>query len=117
MQNQGTRLGQERDQARLLGRVRYFTGRPCIHGHVAERYVKSGNCVECLRITVEKNRSLQARIEHALMVGKLTKSQAEMWNSVWYCEGWGLPCGHIGWQRVIDDRCKMCLEQEEQLLG
>ena len=28
---------------------RYFTGKPCIRGHVAERFVKSGICVECNR--------------------------------------------------------------------
>lgn len=26
---------------------RYFTGKPCKHGHVAERFVSCGICVEC----------------------------------------------------------------------
>lgn len=30
------------------GRKRFYTGKPCIHGHFAERYATSGNCVECL---------------------------------------------------------------------
>ena len=34
-------------QARLLGLKRYFTGKPCKHGHVAERRVNSGDCYEC----------------------------------------------------------------------
>lgn len=29
-------------------RIRYFTGEPCKHGHVAERYTKTAGCVECL---------------------------------------------------------------------
>ena len=29
--------------------VHYFTGVPCIRGHVAPRLVLSGNCVECNR--------------------------------------------------------------------
>lgn len=29
------------------GLTRYFTGKPCPHGHVAERLSKSGMCVEC----------------------------------------------------------------------
>jgi hypothetical protein len=37
-----------RSEARALGLKRYFTGKPCKHGHVAERNV-SGNCTECLR--------------------------------------------------------------------
>lgn len=31
------------------GAVRYFTGRPCTRGHVAERNTKSGACSECSR--------------------------------------------------------------------
>ncbi len=27
----------------------YFTGRPCIRGHIAERRTDSGQCVECHR--------------------------------------------------------------------
>ena len=37
-----------RDEARALGLKRYFTGKPCKHGHVAERYA-GGPCVECIR--------------------------------------------------------------------
>lgn len=32
------------------GKTRYFTGKPCRHGHIAERMVSSSNCCECLRI-------------------------------------------------------------------
>ena len=38
-----------RDEARALGLKRYFTGKPCKHGHVAEHYVSSCGCVECDR--------------------------------------------------------------------
>ena len=38
-----------RVEARATGLVRYFSGRKCPHGHVCERYVSSGGCVECLR--------------------------------------------------------------------
>jgi hypothetical protein len=31
------------------GHTRYFTGIPCIHGHVAQRMVSNGVCIECLR--------------------------------------------------------------------
>jgi hypothetical protein len=37
-----------RDEAKALGLKRYFTGKPCKHGHVAERYA-GGPCVECIR--------------------------------------------------------------------
>lgn len=37
-----------RTQALRGGLQRYFTGKPCPHGHVAERYVKTWQCVECV---------------------------------------------------------------------
>jgi len=36
------------NEARALGLMRYFTGKPCKRGHVAERDVNRG-CVECMR--------------------------------------------------------------------
>jgi 5-methylcytosine-specific restriction endonuclease McrA len=32
-----------------LGLKRYFTGKPCKHGHVSERRVPHGNCIDCKR--------------------------------------------------------------------
>jgi hypothetical protein len=37
-----------REGAIALGLKRYFTGEPCKHGHVCERYL-SGQCVDCQR--------------------------------------------------------------------
>ncbi len=36
-----------RAEAKAQGRARYFTGKPCKRGHVAERYVSIATCVEC----------------------------------------------------------------------
>lgn len=38
-----------RGEASRLQVVLYFTGKPCRHGHVAERLTWNGNCVECMR--------------------------------------------------------------------
>ena len=38
-----------RQRAFELGRVHYFTGKPCGKGHVGPRYVSTGGCVTCLR--------------------------------------------------------------------
>lgn len=35
------------DAARELGLSRYFTGKPCKHGHVAERYSATRICLKC----------------------------------------------------------------------
>jgi 5-methylcytosine-specific restriction endonuclease McrA len=38
-----------RAAAKAAGELRYFTGKPCTHGHIAERHVSSGKCMECAR--------------------------------------------------------------------
>jgi 5-methylcytosine-specific restriction endonuclease McrA len=39
-----------RDEAIAQGLLRYFTGKPCHQGHIAERIVSSYKCLECARI-------------------------------------------------------------------
>jgi hypothetical protein len=41
----------ERRAAADLGRARFYTGRPCKHGHISQRFVASGGCVECVNPT------------------------------------------------------------------
>ena len=36
-----------RKEALERGLKRYFTGKPCKNGHIAERFVSNGRCVEC----------------------------------------------------------------------
>ena len=43
----------EREPARQLGLDKYFTNRPCVAGHIAERYIKGG-CVICKAAQGEK---------------------------------------------------------------
>lgn len=45
----GEGLPRTRKEAKALGVMRYFTGAPCPHGHMAERYTSVGSCIECLR--------------------------------------------------------------------
>ena len=37
-------------EALRQGVTYYFTGKPCKHGHLSERFAKNKNCRECLRI-------------------------------------------------------------------
>lgn len=39
-----------RKQAREVGRPRYFTARPCLRGHLAERLVSTATCVVCAKL-------------------------------------------------------------------
>lgn len=38
-----------RAEAKALGLNRYFTGKECIHGHIAERFVSDSRCIRCRR--------------------------------------------------------------------
>lgn len=37
-----------RKEAQLSGLTKYFTGKECVNGHLAERYVQSGTCSQCI---------------------------------------------------------------------
>lgn len=43
-------------EAAERGENKYFTGVPCKHGHVSERYVVSNCCLACLKISSKKPR-------------------------------------------------------------
>jgi hypothetical protein len=45
-----------RKEALALGLTRYFTGRPCTHGHICERSVSQETCLECLRVIKRRKR-------------------------------------------------------------
>ncbi len=44
-----------RKEAKISGLKRYFTGRPCKHGHITQRDVVNGTCIECTRDWARKN--------------------------------------------------------------
>lgn len=44
----------DRSTAIDLGLTRYFTGKPCKHGHTAQRKVGNGSCVECARLVTRR---------------------------------------------------------------
>jgi hypothetical protein len=40
----------KRSEAKALGLTHYFTGKPCVHGHIERRRVKDRNCAGCDKI-------------------------------------------------------------------
>ena len=38
-----------KEEARILGRKHYFTGKKCRNGHLSTRYVNCGSCTECIK--------------------------------------------------------------------
>ena len=43
-----------RQEAKAQGLTRYFTGKPCVHGHVDERLVVNKTCITCAAISSAK---------------------------------------------------------------
>lgn len=50
----------KRSDADLAGLDKYFTGKPCIRGHFAERYTSSGACSQCVIDAAAKTREAVA---------------------------------------------------------
>jgi len=46
-----------RQEAKSQGLTRYFTGKPCVHGHVDERLVVNKTCLTCSAISSEKSKA------------------------------------------------------------
>jgi hypothetical protein len=41
-----------RQEAKTAGATRYFTGKPCVRGHIVERHVTNSTCVACMAVRV-----------------------------------------------------------------
>lgn len=62
-----------RDEACARGLDRFFTGIPCKHGHIAPRYVSTGNCVACQVEHARRNGGWQARPSSAMYLDEARK--------------------------------------------
>lgn len=48
-----------RSKAKLAGLNKYFTGKPCVWGHISQRETCSGQCLECSKIRRAKPSSIE----------------------------------------------------------
>jgi hypothetical protein len=51
-------------EAKVKGSTRFFTGQPCLKGHVVERMVSDGYCIQCKRIREKKSYDSGTRKEY-----------------------------------------------------
>jgi 5-methylcytosine-specific restriction endonuclease McrA len=54
----------DRKVAKAAGLLYYFTGAPCLRGHVAQRHVAGGNCVVCAAEHSKARYAREAEIDH-----------------------------------------------------
>lgn len=51
-----------REEAAKQGLKKFFSGKACVRGHVSERFVSSGGCIDCTTITNRKTRRKLKRL-------------------------------------------------------
>lgn len=56
-----------RQEAILLGQRHYYTATPCKYGHIAQRFVSSMECLECLRNRVARKKAGLPALERELL--------------------------------------------------
>jgi hypothetical protein len=56
-----------RREASQMGSFKFYTGKACKHGHLAYRYTKTGNCVQCMRMNQQRyTKELHANLSAGL---------------------------------------------------
>lgn len=59
-----------------LRKSKYYTGKPCTHGHISERYTASGACAACVSVAASAHRA-NFEAEDGRKARQLAKAQLE----------------------------------------
>lgn len=102
-----------RPEAQASGSKRYFTGKPCILGHVSERYVANKSCSACLSrwtAPVEKRQSrrktvYQANKDHEAKLSavwyRANKARKRQKRAIWYQANFDqIQAVNVAWQKA-----------------
>lgn len=92
-----------RKEAQSAGYVRYYTGMPCLRGHMEERSTINGCCLACARDKMAVRREAKRKPKQ-----KSARQIAQESGHAKYITG--LPCavGHIAERRTSNGRCCVC---------
>jgi len=119
-----------RAEAKASGQQRYFTGRPCKHGHVSERTTVDGQCTECCMLkmrarrtiskaaaAVEATRKFETKVAEAKLIfagdaranGRpLERRIAKALGMETYFPGSVCPDGHVSDRFTCSGNCVIC---------
>jgi hypothetical protein len=95
-----------RSEARKEGKLHYFTGVPCQNGHVAQRMVTSGRCVDC--------DAMVARAPGATPRTVMTRKEAWRAGHTHYYTGTPCAQGHDSLRYVSTGNCTECARSYTQ---
>ena len=97
-----------RSKAKSRGLARYFTGKPCKHGHVANRFVSSGYCSECANRVNEKRRHRVRPCRKRKKAFSFERKEALKNGDATFTDGFPCPKGHTGEKYAKSGGCKEC---------
>lgn len=97
----------KRSDAIAIGVSRYFTGKPCKHGHVSERYVHGG-CIECSRVRDRLPRIIKEVREVFYDGPEINYQDAKANGDTYYFTGKPCKNGHVDKRLTSDCGCMQC---------
>ena len=97
-----------RDEARAQGLRWYYTGKPCVNGHDAQRYVSNQGCVECGLLKIRKTPWTKEAAERRVRNADLRR-QARTEGLKTYSTGEPCKHGHMAARSVEEGKCLECL--------
>jgi hypothetical protein len=71
------RVCKERQDAIARGLPTYFTGKPCKHGHVAERRTDSSDCFDCIAVYKARRRPSRTLKQNRLRNERAAQARRE----------------------------------------
>jgi len=78
-------IARSRKEAKEFGLKKYFTGKPCKHGHISERMASCGGCSQCdkIRRKTDHYKEIAKRsIKSRKKTGEYKKTQERYWKSI-----------------------------------
>jgi len=106
------RKNPERSAAIAKGELFYFTGLPCVRGHIAPRYVTAFKCVECAKDEMaEKRRKTAERKSLRVLT---PRGQAIKNGDTRYKTGKPCPRGHYADRMTSSGSCVDCVREDQR---
>lgn len=97
----------------------YFTGKPCIHGHIGIRDAKTRQCIPCRRVYYQKNREkllqyikkYEEKNKDELTIDQMYSKRADAFAAghEYYFTGKACKHGHVGVRKTKSGNCIACL--------
>jgi 5-methylcytosine-specific restriction endonuclease McrA len=119
-----------RKEARAQGLKRFFTGKPCKYGHIAERFVTTEHCMACHRLRERTHYADRTRKEREMRQVRdacvraalqkkfsrpiITREEAKAAGLTRYFSGEACKFGHVSERYVSGTTCVVCNREKEK---